>query len=48
MIFILKAMTGIYGFQNQRENKLQLGIQALRSMETCFISESAPVKSPSA
>lgn len=45
MIFILKAMTGIYGFQNQRENKLQLGIQPLRSMKTCFITESAPVKS---
>lgn len=45
MIFILKAMTGTYGFQNQRENKVQLRIQPLRSMKTCFIIECAPVKS---
>jgi len=45
MIFLLKAMTGTYGFQNQRENKLQLRIQPLRSMKTCFITECAPVKS---
>lgn len=45
MIFILKAMTGTYGFQNQSDNKLQLRIQPLRSIKTCFITECAPVKS---
>lgn len=45
MIFVLKAMTGTYGFQNQRENTRQLRIPTLRSMKTCFITECAPVKS---
>lgn len=45
MIFFLKPVTGTYGFHNQKENKLQLRIQPLGSMKTCFISECAPIKS---